>query len=232
MTMLVGVDGCTGGWIAAIDDGSGRPALCRRFGSFSAIMALKPEPSVVAIDVPIGLLERGTRDCDAQARRLLAERRNSVFTAPIRATLQAHSHSEASAKRFEVEGKKISLQAWGIICKINEVDAALQAHLDWRPRVCEVHPELCFYHLNAKHPMEYAKRFADGKKERLELLRDEFGTAVDIALASGGLSCKPDDVIDAFVSLWTARRIAAGSASRLPAVPPRDHFGLPMEMWA
>lgn len=80
--------------------------------------------------------------------------------------------------------------------------------------------------------MEYAKRFADGKKERLELLRDEFGTAVDIALASGGLSCKPDDVIDAFVSLWTARRIAAGSASRLPAVPPRDHFGLPMEMWA
>jgi predicted RNase H-like nuclease len=232
MTMLAGVDSCTGGWIVAIDDCSGRPPLCRRLDSFSAIMALRPEPSMVAIDVPIGLLERGARDCDVQARRLLAARRNSVFTTPIRATLQARSHSEASARRFAVEGKKISLQAWGIICKINEVDAALQAHLDWRPRVREVHPELCFYHLNAKHPMEYAKKFADGKKERLDLLRVEFGSAVDAAVASGGLSCKTDDVIDAFVSLWAARRIAAGSASRLPAVPSRDRFGLPMEMWA
>ena len=232
MTTLVGADGCTGGWIAAIDDGSGRPAVCRRFDSFSALMALTPEPSVIAIDVPIGLLERGARDCDAQARRLLGARRNSVFTAPIRATLQARSHSEASAKRFAVEGKKISLQAWGIICKVNEVDAALQAHLAWKPRVREVHPELCFYHLNAKRPMAYAKRFAHGKNERLEILRHEFGPAVDVALARGGLSCKPDDVIDAFVALWTARRIATGSASRLPASPTLDQFGLPMEMWA
>jgi len=230
--MLVGVDGCSGGWIAAIDDGSGRPAACRRLNSFSAILTLTPEPSVVAIDVPIGLLERGSRDCDMQARRPLAARRSSVFTAPIRAILQARSHSEASAKRFAVEGKKISLQAWGIICKINEVDTALRTHLYWRSRVREVHPELCFYHFNAKHPMEYAKRFVGGKKERLKLLRNEFGSAVDTALTDDGPSCKPDDIIDAFVALWTARRIAAGSASRLPEVPPLDHFGLPMEMWA
>jgi predicted RNase H-like nuclease len=136
-----------------------------------------------------------------------------------------------SAKRYAVDGKKISLQAWGIICKVNEVDAALRAHLEWKSRVREVHPELCFYELNAKQPMKFAKKVADGKRERLVLLRREFGAAVDVAIAGGRLFCKSDDIIDAFVSLWTARRIAAGSASRLQATPPHDHFGLAMEMW-
>jgi predicted RNase H-like nuclease len=126
----------------------------------------------------------------------------------------------------------MSLQAWGIVCKVNEVDAALQAHPAWKTRVREVHPELCFLHLNGGQPMAYAKRFGGGKEERLALLRRVFGTAVDDALAAGGLSCKRDDVIDAFVCLWTARRVAVGSASRLPAAPPRDKCGLAMEMWA
>lgn len=231
MTVLVGADGCVGGWIAAIDDGSGRPD-CLRYESISALMAHAPTPFVVAIDVPIGLLKKGTRDCDVQARALLGARRNSVFTAPIRPVLDARSHADASAKRFDAEEKKISLQAWGIVSKVKEVDDALRAHPQWRATVREVHPELCFYRLNADRPMDYAKRKPDGRRERLTLLRREFGAAVDDTLARGGLSCKADDVIDAFVSLWTARRIAAGSASRLPKAPPQDSFGLPMEMWA
>lgn len=232
MNVLVGADGCTGGWIAAVDDGSGRPPDCRRYESIGALMTQRPTLSVLAIDVPIGLLGQGARDCDVQARAQLGARRNSVFTAPIRPVLDAHSHADASARRLGAEGKKMSLQAWGIVCKVKEVDDALRAHPQWKANIREVHPELCFYRLNANRPMDHAKTKPDGRRERLALLRREFGGAVDATLARGGLSCKPDDVIDAFVSLWTARRIAAGSATRLPKAPPQDAFGLPMEMWA
>lgn len=228
---LMGVDGCTGGWIAAVDAGQDHAPRCERFASIEVLM--KREPSIVAVDVPIGLLERGARVCDTQARQLLAPRRSSVFPAPIRATLTAASHDEASALRFEVEGKKISIQSWGIIRKVAEVDEGLRAHAAWRLRIFEVHPEVCFYYLNDQRPMAHPKKRADGVRERLDLLRPHFGRAVDDALAARGtLGCGVDDVIDAFVSLWTARRIASGCAVRIPIAPLADPLGIPMEMVA
>lgn len=227
----VGVDGCRNGWIAAVDEGLGGAPRCERFERLSDLMRIAP--SVVAIDVPIGLLERGKRECDPLARQLLQGRRNSVFTAPIRPVLTARTYEEACSTRFATEGKKLSRQAYGILCKVVEVDEALRAHPTWRPHVREVHPELCFYHLNEQRPMSHPKKRRQGRDERLVLLRREFGGAVDSELARvRGLGCKPDDIIDAFVALWTARRIETGVAVRLPADPPRDEFKLPMEMVA
>jgi predicted RNase H-like nuclease len=39
-----------------------------------------------------------------------------------------------------------------------------------------------------------------------------------------------DDVLDAIAGLWTAHRIAAGTAKTLPDRAPRDSTGLPMEI--
>ena len=230
MATLMGVDGCVGGWIAAVDDGSA-PPTCHRFASIAAVM--ERAPTVVAIDVPIGLLDRGTRDCDAVARQLLGARRNSVFTAPIRGMLKATSHRHACALRRGVEGKKVSIQAWGILRKVREVDDALRTHEEWRTCVREVHPEVCFYHLNGNRPLTWAKKRAEGRRERLELLQPDFGNAVNGALTERRrLGCTADDIIDAFVALWTARRIANGIAVRLPLAPPVDVVGIAMEMLA
>jgi predicted RNase H-like nuclease len=69
-------------------------------------------PEVVAVDVPIGLPERGSRDCDVEARRLLGVRSSSVFPAPIRAMLAAGSQAEASRIGHGAEGKRVSIQLW------------------------------------------------------------------------------------------------------------------------
>ena len=113
MNRVVGVDGCTGGWIVASRDAGGAISV-RRVDAFEALFEA-PRPEVVAVDVPIGLPQRGPRDCDVEARRLLGARRSSVFPAPIRGVLAAASHAEASRARRQVEEKGLSVQAWAIV---------------------------------------------------------------------------------------------------------------------
>jgi predicted RNase H-like nuclease len=90
------------------------------------------------LDIPIGLTDKGSRNCDLQARRLLkAGRASSVFPAPIRSVLSAVSREQASQLRFEAEGKRMTVQAWAIVGKIREVDAILQADTEIRNKVRE-----------------------------------------------------------------------------------------------
>jgi predicted RNase H-like nuclease len=100
---VVGVDGCSGGWIAASQRAPGADIQYRRVRTLEDLFADTVTPAVVAVDVPIGLLERGARECDVKARRLLGPRRSSVFTAPIRPMLTATSQAEASRLRRRLE---------------------------------------------------------------------------------------------------------------------------------
>ena len=87
---VIGVDGCAGGWIAALRrDGRGEVDY-QRVARLEELFAGTSTPSVVAVDMPIGLLERGARQCDVEARRLLGVRRSSVFTPPLRPMLASH----------------------------------------------------------------------------------------------------------------------------------------------
>jgi predicted RNase H-like nuclease len=127
----------------------------------------------------------------------------------------------------------MSQQAWAIIPKIREVDAFLQGQPKDQTRVREVHPEVCFYFMAGGRPMEHRKKKLAGRDERAALLRTHFGDEVDSGLAMRRrLGCEPDDVLDALVALWTARRIQLGTAVTLPASPVRDTVGLRMEMVA
>jgi len=81
--------------------------------------------------------------------------------------------------------------------------------------------------------MSAAKRNADGHAERLSVLRKWDGEAIVDALARRReLDCNADDIVDALVALWTAERIACGTAISIPANPPLDAYGLRMEMMA
>jgi predicted RNase H-like nuclease len=62
----IGVDGCQGGWIAASWDAHGAIG-CRRVETLESLFAGSTRPSVMGIDVPIGLLPRGARECDVRA---------------------------------------------------------------------------------------------------------------------------------------------------------------------
>ena len=191
-------------------------------------------PDVVAVDIPIGLTDAGPRQCDVAARRLLGPGRgSSVFPAPVRAALKAESYEMACQLHVAADGRKMSKQAYAILPKIREMDELIQGSADLRERVCEVHPEVSFTYLAGGRPMQYGKRKPPGKQERRALLEPWVGSWLAGALSERKLlGCADDDIVDAFVALWTAERIAREQAQTLPETPPRDRYGLRMQIVA
>jgi len=118
----LGVDGCTGGRVAVRRRNDAGHLQVLRRDTLRELFVLTPAPAIIAVDVPIGLLPVGPRACDEAARRLLGPRRNSVFPAPLRPILGSRTHAEASAIRRSIEDKGMSIQAFGILPKVTEVD--------------------------------------------------------------------------------------------------------------
>ena len=229
--VVCGVDGCKTGWVVVWRDLRVGRIWWEVVLSLREISGSAPSPAVIAIDVPIGLLDAGARDCDLAARKRLGFPRSvSVFPAPIRPVLAACDQVEASARRRSLEGKGMSVQAWGIVPKVIEVDEALRSDAALRALTREVHPELCFAAMNGDQPMVYSKKKAVGRAERVAVLGEHFGDIVTQALASKPRGCAADDLLDAFACAWTAARIARGDAELIPFDPPHDALGLPMEM--
>lgn len=134
---LFGVDGCKSGWMVAWEDGGG-PVRVECLPNIAAISAL--EPDFLVIDIPIGLADRGSREADRLARSLLGTRGCCIFSAPLRGMLACTTHREACVLGDRVHGKRISIQAWGIVPKIREVDDYLTPAA--QSRIREGHPEV------------------------------------------------------------------------------------------
>jgi predicted RNase H-like nuclease len=234
--LVAGVDGCRAGWLvvlATLPEAPGALLLDMRLcPTFEALLTLQPLPTVIAVDMPIGLLtvsQAGGRTCDRQARQLLGRRASSVFSPPCRAILGA-------AQYAQVRGHGMSRQAFGILPKVRAVDQMITPGL--QRLVYEAHPELAFMRL-AGRPMQYNKKTAAGRQERLQALArasDVPGQEAERVL-SQALQAFPrtqvaaDDVLDAYVLTRTAYRIATGQACCLPPQPPHDERGLRMEIW-
>jgi len=229
---VVGVDGCSEGWLAMRYCPAEGKLAPRVVATFEAILARYPDARCVAIDIPIGLTEDcHPRICDGLARRYLGRRRNSVFPAPDRRILTLRSYPEASATFRSLCGKGIPRQAFALHSKIAEVDRLMSPQLQaW---VVEVHPEVCFWALAGGRPMDHYKKTPEGFQERRQLLTIGLeGVPIPDWTEASVLArpAEPDDVLDAVAAAWTAFRVAEGHAERLPANPPTDAKGLRMEM--
>jgi predicted RNase H-like nuclease len=232
MAIAGGVDGCRGGWLCVTRDSSSGQVEARVLFAIQEVLMLHPRPGMVAVDIPIGLTDRGPRLCDREARsRLGRPRGSSVFPAPIRPVLAAGSHEEACRIGRAVEGRALSIEAWGIVPKIRQVDAFLSEDPSRQGWLREAHPELSFWCGNGRRPMGHNKKTAAGRQEREALIVSWFGDALAAARAAlpRGLSA-PDDLLDAFATLWTAERLISGIGHVLPSEPPRDERGLRMEI--
>ena len=233
MRTYVGVDGCRAGWfyVALDEDGSAdfniapdARCLWKKFSNSSMIL----------IDIPIGLREGGDeRPVDKIARRVLTGRASSVYPVPCRPALCADNYPEASRLNFEHTGRKLSKQSWAIAPKIRQVDKLLQAEPASRALFSETHPEVIFWALNGRHPMQHNKKTPEGNAERLALLLTHHPQAealISAALAkfSPGQLAR-DDVVDALANAVTAWK-SRGKLACIPNVPDLDSTGLPMEM--
>jgi len=98
-------------------------------------------------------------------------------------------------------------------------------------KVREIHPEISFWALNGKKPMQYNKRKPLGRKERMELLSGIFQNLERIiAKARKPKEVATDDILDALVAAWTAGQTVMGKAGTLPQSPELDRKGLKMEI--
>jgi len=187
-----------------------------------------PPTDVVVIDMPIGLPETGRRACDLEARALLGQRRNSVFTGARRPLLAFSDYRDANAWA-KADGAGVSKQLWHILPKIRDVDTwVTPARQDW---FREGHPELAFLAATGA-PLDHYKKTAEGEAERRAALAGFLPPPL-LATWLDDLARKTaarDDLIDAAVLCRTAARVASGKAQRLPGRPERDRAGLVMEM--
>ena len=180
--------------------------------------------AAAAIDIPIGLPPDHPRAADREARRRLGPRRSSVFPAPMRPVLPASTYDEACRISRAACGRAVSRQLFNILPKIREVDALQSPAL--QDRLFEMHPEVSFAELGGA-PMRAHKRTHQGRAERVHLLRGAFpelGTVADARLRGA----HTDDVLDALVGAWTARRHVGGHSIRLGGET--DERGLRMEI--
>ena len=240
--VLVGIDGCRTGWIAAwvpfgpkVDFAAAKLAV---FADFQALVSAFPTDAVLAVDMPIGLPDLtgpGGRGPERAIRPLLGPRQSSVFSIPSRAAVHAQDYREACRIALATSSppRKVSKQAFHIFPRIREVDAILRACPDLA--IHEVHPELAFRTLNGETPMRLPKKIRS--RTNPEGLEERMAVLAAIGFDRGFLASPPrgagrDDLLDACACLAIALRIARGEVRPWPADHEWDSCGIPVAIWS
>jgi predicted RNase H-like nuclease len=250
---VLGIDACRGGWVAVRLTGSGftgyqvaatlvelldagpvaeltgLPPVAELTGlpPVAELTGLPPV-AVAGIDMPLGLLDRGWRQADLSAASLVGPRRASVFRIPPRAVFHQDGYAAANRCCRELTGAGLSRQSWALRAKVLEADAfaagGSQAGTA-RRGLFEVHPELSFATM-AGATLAVPKSTVEGELVRRRLLA---AAGIDLPDLAGHRLRR--DLLDAAAVAWTAQRIAAGRANRVPDPPQRGPDGVPIAIW-
>ena len=233
--VFVGIDGFREGWIAAIWAGPGNQPEALFLPSLGCGEQLLPEDTqTIAVDMPIGLLEKaepGGRPCDRAARAFLKSRSSCVFSPPARQSLAATSFVDAcfiNQNSGPLAGK-ISQQSFALFPKLREVEAVVSTSSWLLARLIEVHPEVSFAAMQLM-PVMSPKKTQAGKENRRNLLsRSGFCNLPSYEAAARILGAGTDDALDACAAAWSAHRHSHREARYFPdrAEGPDHH----MRIW-
>ena len=187
---------------------------------FAEVFEERPQFEVIALNAPIGYPdtpEQG-RECDREARRLLGRRAMTVRNVPTRETV------ESGLVRLDER-----LDAIGLVLLPRYAEVAAEM-LPYRQRtVYEAHPELSFFVINADTPLRRSKHSEEGVAERRVLLEKRIpGIRRVLDFDLDGVPTS--HLYDVAALLWTARRIFAKAAARIPEHPEWDSEGLRREI--
>lgn len=230
---VVGIDGCKGGWLAAVLSNEG--LTLQWLDQVDAVMASYETADKHLIDIPIGLPENPREAAfrpDRAARALLKGKSSSVFPAPYRPVAQANSTDEAWAVNKAVGGNA-NYMTMGIRKAVAEVDLFLQNNPRWKNLLCECHPEVNFAMFNGGSPILASKKGEVGREMRLAILAN-WGIDREQFSAHPLFKRYKDDVVDAVCLTVVARLTLVGRSTTIP--PPSevrtDSTGLKMQMVA
>lgn len=226
----LGVDGCKAGWFAVSIDCNGN-CDAHLYSSIQELWQENQTAQRILIDIPIGFCHDRSRQCDLEARKKLGKRSSCVFPAPCRDVLKARTYKEACQISRSLIDKAITIQAWGILPKILEVDEFLTTTPKAREVIRESHPEICFWSMAGQKAIQMPKRTPEGQDIRLEILTS-FNPYTEVVYWKSLSTYKrnqlaKDDILDALVLALTASK---GKLATLPEMPEKDAKGLPMEI--
>lgn len=229
----IGIDGCKAGWLFVALDGDDLFEV-GILGRFELVTQYVGPATLILVDIPIGLLSSGLQErrCDTEARRLIKPRGSSVFPAPARSAIYKSCYEEGSKENYRCLGKRLSKQSWAISPKIREVDEFLLSRVRGG-KIREMHPEVAFWALNGRRPMQYRKGVEKGFSERIEVLNRylaNVGAIVTAAREKQPLKkdLADDDILDALVGAVTASHYP--EIATIPENPNSDNRGIVMEM--
>lgn len=248
---LAGVDGCPSGWIVVFARPDGQLEPARFVKSFAEVAKGSEHPTVIAIDVPIGLPDRSPRKgrlAEGAVRPLLGARKSSVFRIPSREAVYASVASDPAderarflhacniARNTSEDGKAFAKQGFYILDKVVELDQFLRVHPHYITSVYETHPELAFWRLNGGRELSTAKKVKGRSHEPGMAMRRglllEAGFPREHVFASPPEPAGFDDLLDALACAAIAQRINKNEAQPFPKAFERDAYGLPMAIWA
>lgn len=228
----LGIDGCKAGWFyVGINENDQY-----RFGivsAFNEILQIVDQSVQVLVDIPIGLRERDLKErlCDLEARKILGNRKSSVFPPPSRPALAFSDYKQASQINFQYTGRKLSQQSFAISKKIKEVDDLI-INTKMQGKIREMHPEVCFWALNNYQSMNFNKKKVDGLEERKRILKKYFSITNNLIEEARSNYLKKDlatdDILDALIGAVSARFYK--NLRQLPDHPEKDAKGLKMEI--
>ena len=206
---FIGVDSCKKGWFVVALNVSLNWEV-GVFEDFSKVVAKYSSFDNLLIDIPIGLPTMGSRLCDAEARKILGRRGTSVFTVPCRKAVYSAGYEEACNVNLEINGKKLSKQTWNIIPKIKQLEKFLVSNTYYLNKIRESHPEICFWALAGKRPMQNSKKTDYGITERLDIMKKIFPKA-EILFNHSKYKFKrsevsKDDIVDAMALCLSASK--------------------------
>lgn len=222
--LVAGVKPCATGWLVAVGKLHGTtfaPEEPRVLETFVDVLDQRPSFATIALNAPVGFLDEfraGGRDCDRESRALLGRRGGAIQSAPIRSQLDENANGSNAG---------LSAITRKLLPRYREVAAEMAP---FRQRtVYEVSSEMSFYQLNEDVPLRFSKRSEAGQEERRALLAKKIpgGERIyDCELPRVPYS----HMLDVAAFMWTARRIFARAAVRIPEDPQWDEQGLRMEI--
>ncbi len=223
-SVIAGTTPWAGGWVVAsakIHGSNFAPEAPRLYDTLLEVLSERPAFVAVVVNAPIGYFDRpdqGPRSCDLQVRSLLQRRGAAVRNAPTRAVL------DGTITWHEAGLDAVSAS---MLPRYREVAAEMSPY---RQRVVyEGQPELSFYQINKDVPLRRSKMVEEGREERRRILVERMQGIEKVIDADLG-PVPQKHLFDASALLWTARRVVARAAKRLPVDPQWDTEGLRMEI--
>ena len=228
--LYIGVDGCKGGWIAAILNYGN--LHFKRYAQIDDIVSDNPDFDAFLIDMAIGL-QNSTNQLrpDKAAREELGRKSSSVFPIPSRDAVYAEGEESQKQANIRALGKSLAKQSIAIIPKIKELDVFLNTHPEYKNRILESHPEVVFSRLNRAVVVSRKKEFT-GIVEREQILTEylEKNAIAGLREKAKEYKCNQDDLMDAACLAIAGALHAHGLSETIPGKPEPDENGLYMQL--